>query len=43
MKCTSAIRQLAYGTVPDALDEYLQMGAKTSRDSLEAFYKAIMD
>nr|GEZ25638.1 hypothetical protein [Tanacetum cinerariifolium] len=25
MKCTSAIRQLAYGTPPDALDEYLQM------------------
>ncbi|GJZ43214.1 ALP1-like protein, partial [Tanacetum coccineum] len=27
MKCTSAIRQMAYGAVPDALDEYLQMGA----------------
>nr|GEW97430.1 hypothetical protein [Tanacetum cinerariifolium] len=26
IKCTSAIRQLAYGTVPDALDEYLQTG-----------------
>nr|GEW02115.1 hypothetical protein [Tanacetum cinerariifolium] len=26
IKCTSAIRQLAYGTVPNALDEYLQMG-----------------
>ncbi|GJS48802.1 RNA-directed DNA polymerase, eukaryota [Tanacetum coccineum] len=25
IKCTSAIRQLAYGTVPDTLDEYLQM------------------
>ncbi|GJT46560.1 putative ribonuclease H-like domain-containing protein [Tanacetum coccineum] len=25
IKCTSAIRQLAYGTVPDALDEYLQI------------------
>nr|GFA05797.1 hypothetical protein [Tanacetum cinerariifolium]GFA13443.1 hypothetical protein [Tanacetum cinerariifolium] len=25
MKCTSAIRQLAYGTAPDAFDEYLQM------------------
>ncbi|GJT63166.1 ALP1-like protein [Tanacetum coccineum] len=31
IKCTSAIRQLAYGTVPDALDEYLQMGNATSR------------
>ncbi|GJT16624.1 retrovirus-related pol polyprotein from transposon TNT 1-94 [Tanacetum coccineum] len=26
IKCTSAIRQLAYGTSPDALDEYLQIG-----------------
>nr|GFC23688.1 nucleotide-binding, alpha-beta plait [Tanacetum cinerariifolium] len=24
-KCTTAIRQLAYGTTPDAFDEYLQM------------------
>ncbi|GJS83456.1 reverse transcriptase domain-containing protein [Tanacetum coccineum] len=31
IKCTSAIRQLAYGTIPDALDEYLQMGNATSR------------
>ncbi|GKF42072.1 hypothetical protein Tco_0125414, partial [Tanacetum coccineum] len=23
LKCTSAIRQMAYGTVPDAFDEYL--------------------
>ncbi|GJW14404.1 retrovirus-related pol polyprotein from transposon TNT 1-94 [Tanacetum coccineum] len=30
LKCTSAIRQLAYDTVPDALDEYLQMGEATS-------------
>ncbi|GKC94769.1 hypothetical protein Tco_1160211, partial [Tanacetum coccineum] len=26
MKCTFAIRQMAYGAVPDSLDEYLQMG-----------------
>ncbi|GJV76142.1 hypothetical protein Tco_1507726 [Tanacetum coccineum] len=26
MKCTSAIRQIAYGAVPDALDEYMQIG-----------------
>nr|GEV59939.1 nucleotide-binding, alpha-beta plait [Tanacetum cinerariifolium]GEV77867.1 nucleotide-binding, alpha-beta plait [Tanacetum cinerariifolium] len=25
MKCTAVIRQLAYGTTPDAFDEYLQM------------------
>ncbi|GJX97680.1 putative harbinger transposase-derived protein [Tanacetum coccineum] len=35
--CTSAICQLAYGTVPDALDEYLQMGNATSRQCLENF------
>ncbi|GJZ37603.1 RNA-directed DNA polymerase, eukaryota [Tanacetum coccineum] len=34
MKSTSAVRQLAYGCVPDSLDEYLQMGATTARDSL---------
>ncbi|GKA70939.1 ALP1-like protein, partial [Tanacetum coccineum] len=43
MKCTSAIRQLAYGTVLDALDEYLQMGHTTSRESLEHFYRANND
>ncbi|GJY81721.1 ALP1-like protein [Tanacetum coccineum] len=31
LKCTSAIHQLAYDTVPDTLDEYLQMGHATSR------------
>nr|XP_043638735.1 uncharacterized protein LOC122609823 [Erigeron canadensis] len=36
-KCTSAIRQLAYGNVADSLDEYLQMGEQTSRDALGAF------
>ncbi|GKB33370.1 ALP1-like protein [Tanacetum coccineum] len=39
MKCTFAIRQMAYGAVPDSLDEYLQMGATTARDSLRIFYK----
>ena len=28
LKCTSAIRQLAYDTAPDALDEYLQIGER---------------
>ncbi|GKB87399.1 putative nuclease HARBI1 [Tanacetum coccineum] len=32
MKCTSAIRQLEYGTSPYALDEYLQMGEYCARD-----------
>nr|GEX24617.1 putative harbinger transposase-derived protein [Tanacetum cinerariifolium] len=43
MKCTSAIRQLAYGCVPDSLDEYLQMGATTARKCLENFCKVIMN
>ncbi|GKC42633.1 ALP1-like protein [Tanacetum coccineum] len=42
IKCTSAIRQLAYGTVPDALDEYLQMGNATSRQCLENFCTSIV-
>nr|GEX71292.1 reverse transcriptase domain-containing protein [Tanacetum cinerariifolium] len=29
MKCTSVISQMAYGAVPDSLDENLQMGATT--------------
>nr|GEX31595.1 hypothetical protein [Tanacetum cinerariifolium] len=43
MKCTSAIRQMAYGAVPDSLDEYLQMGVTTARDSLRIFFKVIMN
>ncbi|GKB60669.1 ALP1-like protein [Tanacetum coccineum] len=39
MKCTSVIRQMAYGAVPYSLDEYLQMGATTARDSLRIFYE----
>ncbi|XP_022040718.1 uncharacterized protein LOC110943278 [Helianthus annuus] len=36
-KCIAAIRQLAYGTVADALDEYLQMSARTTRECLYRF------
>ncbi|GJV52790.1 ALP1-like protein [Tanacetum coccineum] len=39
MKCTSAIRQMAYGAVPD----YLEMGATTARDSLRIFCMIIMN
>ncbi|GJW92908.1 ALP1-like protein [Tanacetum coccineum] len=42
-ECTSAIRQLAYGCVPDSLDEYLQKGATTARKCLENFCKVIMN
>nr|GEZ69306.1 hypothetical protein [Tanacetum cinerariifolium] len=43
MKCTSVIRQMAYGAVPNALDEYMQMGAITSCKSLQMFCKTIME
>nr|GEX25493.1 ribonuclease H-like domain-containing protein [Tanacetum cinerariifolium] len=43
MKCTFAIRQMAYGVVPDSLDEYLQMGATTAHDSLRIFCKVMMN
>ncbi|GKC29150.1 ALP1-like protein [Tanacetum coccineum] len=34
---------MAYGAVPDALNEYLQMGATTARDSLRLFCKATIE
>ncbi|GJS41885.1 ALP1-like protein [Tanacetum coccineum] len=43
MKCTSVIRQITYGAIPGSLDEYLQMGATTARDSLRIFCKVIMN
>nr|GFC26810.1 reverse transcriptase domain-containing protein [Tanacetum cinerariifolium] len=33
VNCTSAIRQMAYDTFPDALNEYLQMGATIACDN----------
>ncbi|XP_071699818.1 uncharacterized protein [Rutidosis leptorrhynchoides] len=41
-KCTSAIRQLAYGTVPDIWDEYLQMSEQTSILCLDYFCMCII-
>ncbi|GKD84892.1 WAT1-related protein isoform X1 [Tanacetum coccineum] len=43
MKCTSAIRQLAYAAVPDSLDEYLQIGEKTSCDCLMHFCNGVIE
>ncbi|GKE26023.1 ALP1-like protein isoform X1 [Tanacetum coccineum] len=43
VKCTSAIRQLAYTAVSDSLDEYLQIGEKTSRDCLMHFCKRVIE
>ncbi|XP_071738849.1 uncharacterized protein [Rutidosis leptorrhynchoides] len=41
-KCTSAIRQLAYGVAPDIFDEYLHMGESTSYLCLENFCKSVL-
>ncbi|XP_071694850.1 uncharacterized protein [Rutidosis leptorrhynchoides] len=42
-KYTSAIRQLAYGLSPDALDEYLHMSEQISVLCLDNFCKCITD
>nr|GEX55181.1 hypothetical protein [Tanacetum cinerariifolium] len=41
LKCTSVIRQLAYGTTPDAFDEYLQIVERCSRECLDNFTKCM--
>uniref|UniRef100_A0A0D3AD31 Nuclease HARBI1 n=1 Tax=Brassica oleracea var. oleracea TaxID=109376 RepID=A0A0D3AD31_BRAOL len=41
-KCTAAIRVLAYGSAADAVDEYLQLGATTTRSCLENFVDGII-
>ncbi|XP_076931040.1 uncharacterized protein LOC143596048 [Bidens hawaiensis] len=40
-KCTAAIRQLAYGTASDAMEEYLQMSETVAREALHTFYEYI--
>uniref|UniRef100_A0A0D3CY29 DDE Tnp4 domain-containing protein n=1 Tax=Brassica oleracea var. oleracea TaxID=109376 RepID=A0A0D3CY29_BRAOL len=41
-KCTAAIRVLAYGPALDAVDEYLRLGATTTRLCVEIFLEAII-
>ncbi|GKD72231.1 ALP1-like protein [Tanacetum coccineum] len=43
MKCTCAIRQLAYGVTLDSLDEYLQMGNHYAHDCLDFFTMCVID
>ncbi|GKA93645.1 ALP1-like protein [Tanacetum coccineum] len=43
MKCTAAIRQLAYDTTPNTFDEYLQMSERTARDCLLHLNMCIID
>ena len=40
-KCTTAIHVLAYGIAADTVDEYLQLGATTTRSCLENFVEGI--
>ncbi|XP_010451370.1 PREDICTED: uncharacterized protein LOC104733493 [Camelina sativa] len=41
-KCTAAIRQLAYGTASDTVDEYVRIGGSTARKCLHEFTAAII-
>lgn len=42
IKCTAAIRQLAYGVSASFLDEYMQISERTSRESLDNFCEVVM-
>lgn len=42
-KCTAAIRQLAYGTPADAMDEYCRMSESTARNCMMEFCRTIVD
>ncbi|GKD61697.1 ALP1-like protein isoform X1 [Tanacetum coccineum] len=43
IKCTSVIRQLAYGVNVDFLDEYMQISERTSPTTLDHFCQDVMD
>ncbi|GKC39723.1 ALP1-like protein [Tanacetum coccineum] len=43
IKCTSAIRQLAYGVNASFLDEYMQISERSSRKALDSFCQAVME
>ncbi|GJT12645.1 ALP1-like protein isoform X1 [Tanacetum coccineum] len=43
IKCTSVIRQLAYGVNANFLDEYMQISERSSRMALDHFCEAVMD
>ncbi|XP_021979714.2 uncharacterized protein LOC110875823 [Helianthus annuus] len=42
-KCTSALRQLVYGTASDSWDEYLRMSERMSQECLYEFSKGIVN
>nr|GEV39941.1 hypothetical protein [Tanacetum cinerariifolium] len=43
IKCTSAIRQLAYDVNASFLDEYMQISERSSRKALDSFCQAVME
>ncbi|GJZ82026.1 RNA-directed DNA polymerase, eukaryota [Tanacetum coccineum] len=43
IKCTSAIRQLAYIVNASFLDEYMQISERSSRMALDHFFEVVMD
>ncbi|GJT49455.1 ALP1-like protein [Tanacetum coccineum] len=43
IKCTSEIRQLAYGVNASFLDEYMQISERLSRNALDHFCQAVME
>ncbi|GJQ98397.1 ALP1-like protein [Tanacetum coccineum] len=43
IKCTSAIRQLAYGVNANFLNEYMQISERSSRMALDHFYETVME
>nr|GEY47659.1 hypothetical protein [Tanacetum cinerariifolium] len=43
IKCTSAIRELAYGVKGNFLDEYMQISERSSRMALDHFCEAVME
>ncbi|XP_071695651.1 uncharacterized protein [Rutidosis leptorrhynchoides] len=43
LKITSGLGQLAYGSTPDALDKYLQISERVSRETRQNFAKCIID
>ncbi|XP_076944613.1 protein ANTAGONIST OF LIKE HETEROCHROMATIN PROTEIN 1-like [Bidens hawaiensis] len=42
-KCTSAIRQLAYGASADQCDEYIRIGESTSIECLHKFCRSVVE
>ncbi|GKD96587.1 ALP1-like protein [Tanacetum coccineum] len=42
LKCTSSIRQLAYGVHAEFLDEYMQISERSSRLALDHFCQSVM-